>query len=89
MLVFLRGFNKLIEFPVVLSSMVIVSIAGQPGLSVGACLDGGALGMLGVGWGALWFFILAKIPSRVGQGFVFFALVCESWPKLSTEGFAD
>lgn len=67
-LVFLRGFNKLIEYPIVLTSMVIVSIAGQPGLSVGACLDNGLYGMLGVGVGAFWFFVLAKITSRVGQG---------------------
>lgn len=63
--------------------MVIVSIAGQPGLSVGGCLDNGLLGMLGVGFGAFWFWVLANIPSRVGQGFVFFALVCRSDKRTS------
>lgn len=35
---------------------------------MGACLDNGIWGMLGVAVGAFWFFVLAKINSRVGQG---------------------
>lgn len=56
--------------------MVVVAIAGSPGNSVGAVLDGAFLGGLGVAVGALFFFILAKLgSSRVAQGFVWFVMV--------------
>ena len=60
-LVFLNGFSTLWQYPVTLTSMVIVSIAGQPGLSVGACWSNGWLGMAGVGIGAGFYAILAKL----------------------------
>lgn len=60
-LIFLHDFNRLLSYPIVLTSLVLVSIAGQPGLSVGACLDGGALGIAGVGVGAVFYVILAKL----------------------------
>lgn len=67
-LVFLRRFNSLVGFPVALTSMVIVSVSGLPGLSVGACLSNALFGLLGVGVGALWFYVLSSITNRVGQG---------------------
>lgn len=45
--------------------MILVTIAGKPGVSVGACLDGGVLGMAGVGVGAVFFVILAKLGSAI------------------------
>ncbi|KAM0753235.1 hypothetical protein T439DRAFT_323872 [Meredithblackwellia eburnea MCA 4105] len=75
-LIFLRKFNDLNDYPVTLTSVVLVTIAGKPGVSVGACLDGGALGILGVGAGAVGFLILAKLGhSQVAQGFVFFVML--------------
>ncbi|KAI5481791.1 hypothetical protein MNV49_000068 [Pseudohyphozyma bogoriensis] len=75
-LIFLRRFNDLNKYPVVLTSAILVSIAGKPGVSVGACLDGGVLGMAGVGFGAVFFVILAKLGhSQVAQGFVFFVML--------------
>lgn len=59
--VFLNGFSTLWQYPATLTSMVIVSIAGQPGLSVGACWSNGWLGMAGVGIGAGFYAILAKL----------------------------
>ncbi|KAL8293775.1 hypothetical protein RQP46_000476 [Phenoliferia psychrophenolica] len=60
-LIFPRRFNDTNDYPVVLTSIILVSIAGKPGVSTGACLDNGILGIAGVGVGALGFLILAKL----------------------------
>ncbi|GAA5826891.1 hypothetical protein JCM11251_002144 [Rhodosporidiobolus azoricus] len=70
-LIFLHDFSRLLDYPVVLTGTVLITIAGQPGLSVGACLDQAFFGALGVGIGGACFAILAKLGhSQVGQGFV-------------------
>ncbi|GAA5972386.1 hypothetical protein JCM11641_002434 [Rhodosporidiobolus odoratus] len=70
-LIFLRGFNRLGDYPVTLTGIVLITIAGQPGLSCGACWDQVILGALGVGVGSACFAILAKLGhSQVAQGFV-------------------
>ncbi|KAK4052886.1 hypothetical protein OIO90_004162 [Microbotryomycetes sp. JL221] len=64
------------RYPITMTSMVIVSIAGQPGLSTGACISAGTWGMLGVAVGAGCYAILAKLGhSRVAQGFVFWIML--------------
>lgn len=71
-LIFIRKFNKLDEYPITLSGIVLVTIAGQPGRPLGACLDAGFWGALGVLLGAGGFAILAKLGhAHVAQGFVF------------------
>ncbi|KDE05411.1 hypothetical protein MVLG_04206 [Microbotryum lychnidis-dioicae p1A1 Lamole] len=71
-LVFTRAFYRLNTYPITLSSMVIVSIAAQPGSSTGACLDAGALAAVGVGMGAVMFVILGHLGhAAVAQGFIF------------------
>ncbi|KAM0793556.1 hypothetical protein ACM66B_000993 [Microbotryomycetes sp. NB124-2] len=75
-LTFINAFSLKWRYPITLSSMIIVAIAGQPGLSVGACLDQGMLGSLGVAVGGACFAILAKLGhSRVAQGFVFWIML--------------
>lgn len=56
--------------------MVVVSIAGTPGNSVGAAIDQFILGGSGVGLGGLFFLILAKLaPWPVPQAVVFWFMV--------------
>ncbi|GAA5863516.1 hypothetical protein JCM1840_000049 [Sporobolomyces johnsonii] len=75
-LIFIRPFSRLNEYPVTLSSMVLVSIAGQAGLSTGACWSQDAMGILGVAVGSAGFAILAKLGhSHVAQGFIFWIFV--------------
>ncbi|GAA5865438.1 hypothetical protein JCM8547_001244 [Rhodosporidiobolus lusitaniae] len=75
-LIFLRGFNDLNPYPVTLTGCVLITIAGQPGLAVGAVLDQAVFGLLGVGIGGACFAILAKLGhSQVAQGFVLAVMV--------------
>ncbi|GAA5917094.1 hypothetical protein JCM6882_009495 [Rhodosporidiobolus microsporus] len=70
-LIFLHDFSRLNDFPVTLSGTVLIAIAGQPGLAVGACWDQAFYGGLGVAIGGACFAILAKLGgSQVAQGFV-------------------
>ncbi|SCV68572.1 BQ2448_693 [Microbotryum intermedium] len=70
-LVFTRAFYRLNKYPITLSSMVIVSIAGQPGASAGACLDAGVMAYFGVLIGAVMFVILGHLGhAPVAQGFI-------------------
>ncbi|KAK4055132.1 hypothetical protein OIV83_000412 [Microbotryomycetes sp. JL201] len=88
---FINAFSLRWRYPITLTSMIIVSIAGQPGLSVGACLDQAWLGSLGVATGGACFAILAKLGhSRVAQGFVFWVMLyCLAYIKaLSMRYFA-
>ncbi|GAA6036661.1 hypothetical protein JCM8097_001282 [Rhodosporidiobolus ruineniae] len=73
--IFLHGFSRLSDYPITLTGTILITIAGQPGLSVGACWDQAIYGALGVGVGGACFVLLAKIGSRVGQGFVLAAFV--------------
>lgn len=75
-LIFLHPFSRLNPYPVTLSGAVLITIAGQPGLSVGACWDQAFFAALGVGLGGGAFAILAKLGhSQVAQGFVFAVFV--------------
>ncbi|BGP28655.1 hypothetical protein JCM10296v2_000391 [Rhodotorula toruloides] len=75
-LIFLHPFSRLNPYPVTLSGAVLITIAGQPGLSVGACWDQAFFAALGVGLGGAAFAILAKLGhSQVAQGFVFAVFV--------------
>ncbi|GAA5925622.1 hypothetical protein JCM10213_008838 [Rhodosporidiobolus nylandii] len=69
--VFLHGFARLSAYPITLTGTVLITIAGQPGLAIGACWDQAFFGALGVAVGGLCFLILAKLGhSQVAQGFV-------------------
>ncbi|KAI5477283.1 hypothetical protein MNV49_006504 [Pseudohyphozyma bogoriensis] len=75
-LVFLRHFDKLNKVPTALTAVSLVAIAGQPGSTVGACVNQALLGLVGWGCGALGFVVLAELGlSTVAQGFVFFVFV--------------
>ncbi|TNY20614.1 hypothetical protein DMC30DRAFT_416809 [Rhodotorula diobovata] len=75
-LIFCHAFSRLNPYPVTLSGTILITIAGQPGLAVGACWDQALLAAIGVGLGGGAFAILAKLGgSQVAQGFVFFVLV--------------
>ncbi|KAL5492777.1 hypothetical protein ACEPAI_4224 [Sanghuangporus weigelae] len=75
-LIFLRSFDDLSAFPLTFTSMTILLIVGGAGMSFGTCVQSTALALIGVGAGAVGFFILAKlVESQIAQGFVFAALV--------------
>jgi len=78
-LVFLRKFDDLSAIPVAYTSMIIVIVAGGPGKTVGACVQGVSLAFLGVGVGSGFFAILAILANYpVAQAVVFAAIVyCE------------
>lgn len=59
--------------------MIIVTIAGGPGRTIGACLQGAVMAMSGVLLGCFFFWILALLASvPVAQGIVFaFIVYCE------------
>jgi hypothetical protein len=76
-LIFIHGFNRLSDYPVVLSGIVLIAIAGQPGLSVGACWDQAVFGALGVAVGGACFAILAKLGALT-----FLSLTCVFLPSL-------
>ncbi|GAA5834027.1 hypothetical protein JCM9279_004193 [Rhodotorula babjevae] len=70
-LIFIHSFSRLNPYPVTLSGTILICIAGQPGLAVGACWDQALFAAIGVGLGGGAFAILAKLGgSRVAQGFV-------------------
>jgi len=79
-LVFLRKFDDLSAIPVAYTSMIIVILAGGPGKTVGACVQGVFLGLSGVVLGSGFFAILAKLANfPVAQAVVFAVIVyCES-----------
>lgn len=60
-LIFAHPFSRTVKYPVVLSSIILVSIAGSPGRNVGSVLDAGFWGMLGVAVGGLAFYALASL----------------------------
>ncbi|GEM06176.1 transmembrane protein [Rhodotorula toruloides] len=75
-LIFLHPFSRLNPYPVTLSGAILITIAGQPGLSVGAFFFQAFFAALGVGLGGAAFAILAKLGhSQVAQGFVFAVFV--------------
>ncbi|BGP44750.1 hypothetical protein JCM10450v2_000564 [Rhodotorula kratochvilovae] len=75
-LIFVHSFSRLNPYPVTLSGTILICIAGQPGLAVGACWDQAVFAALGVGLGGAAFAILAKLGgSQVAQGFVFLIFV--------------
>lgn len=74
-LIFLTGFEDLFKFPITTTSAVIVTIAGFPGHSVGKCVAGTLLALIGVALGAFFFWVLAIIHSEIGQALVFFVIV--------------
>lgn len=78
-LVFLHKFDDLSAIPVAYTSMIIVIVAGGPGKTVGACVQGVFLGLGGVVLGAGFFAILAKLVNfPVAQAIVFAVIVyCE------------
>lgn len=59
--------------------MIIVIVAGGPGKTVGACVQGVCLALVGVGVGSGFFAILAKLANfPVAQAVIFAAIVyCE------------
>lgn len=64
------------EYPVALTSMIIVTIAGGPGRPMGACFQGAAYAVAGVLLGSAVFAILAKLASvPVAQAVVFAVFV--------------
>ncbi|KPV78386.1 uncharacterized protein RHOBADRAFT_49163 [Rhodotorula graminis WP1] len=70
-LIFIHSFSRLNPYPVTLSGVILICIAGQPGLAVGACWYQALFAAIGVGLGGGAFAILAKLGgSRVAQGFV-------------------
>ena len=78
-LVFLRKFDDLSALPVAYTSMIIVIVAGGPGKTVGACVQGVFLALGGVVLGAGFFAILAKLGNfPVAQAIIFALIVyCE------------
>jgi hypothetical protein len=78
-LVFLRKFDDLSVIPVAYTSMIIVIVAGGPGKTLGACVQGVALAFLGVGLGSGFFVILAVLADfPVAQALIFAVIVyCE------------
>lgn len=75
-LIFTRKYDDLAEYPVALTSMIIVTIAGGPGRPMGACFQGAAFAVGGVLLGSAVFAILAKLASvPVAQAVVFAAFV--------------
>ena len=75
-LIFLRKFDDLSTVPAAYTSMIIVIVAGGPGKTVGACVQGVCLALLGVGVGAGFFAILAKLAHfPIAQAVVFAAIV--------------
>jgi hypothetical protein len=83
-LIFIRKYDDLSSYPLALSAMIIVTIAGGPGKPIGACLQGAAMAMGGVLLGCVFFAILALLANvPVAQGVVFAIIVyCERF-KLS------
>ena len=81
-LVFLRKFDDLSALPVAYTSMIIVIVAGGPGKTIGACVQGVVLGLGGVVLGAGFFAILAKLGNfPVAQAIIFAVIVyCEFSP---------
>lgn len=78
-LIFLRKYEDLSSYPLALSAMIIVTIAGGPGKPVGACMQGAAMAMGGVLLGCGFFAILALLANvPVAQAVVFAIIVyCE------------
>ncbi|CCA70282.1 hypothetical protein PIIN_04221 [Serendipita indica DSM 11827] len=75
-LIFTRKYDDLSAFPITLTAMIIVTIAGGPGKTFGACLQGAALALAGVLLGSGFFAILAKLGRYpVAQGVVFAVMV--------------
>ncbi len=75
-LIFNISFTNTLDFPIVLTSLILITIAGGVGKSLGAFLDTAALAALGVACGALGFLIIAVLASSpVARGFVFFVIV--------------
>jgi hypothetical protein len=75
-LVFLRKFDDLSAVPAAYTSMIIVIVAGGPGKTVGACVQGVVLALLGVGIGSGLFAVLAQMTHvPVAQAVVFAAIV--------------
>ncbi|KAF8585693.1 hypothetical protein K439DRAFT_1660110 [Ramaria rubella] len=75
-LVFLKRFDELSNYPLSFSSMMIIVIASGPGKSVGACVQASALSVAGVSLGCVGFLILAKLSRwPVAQGFVFAIII--------------
>ncbi|KAG8699562.1 hypothetical protein FRC09_006545 [Ceratobasidium sp. 395] len=75
-IVFLRGFDDLSQAPVALIGTILISIAGTPGKSVGACLTAIFFSILGVCIGSLNFLILSELGHvPVAQAAVFTVMV--------------
>jgi hypothetical protein len=79
-LVFIRKFDDLSTVPAAYASMIIVIVAGGPGKTIGACIQGVSLGLLGVAIGSGFFAVLAKLANvPVAQAVVFAVIVyCKS-----------
>lgn len=78
-LIFLRKYDDLSQYPPALTAMLIITIAGGPGKPLGACLQGAMLAVAGVLVGAGFFAILAKLVAYpVAQAIVFaFMVYCK------------
>ncbi|KIJ47171.1 hypothetical protein M422DRAFT_28858 [Sphaerobolus stellatus SS14] len=75
-LILSRSFDDLSTYPLAFSSMMIVVIAGKPGESVGACIQGIALSLVGALSGCVGFVILANLVRwPVAQGVAFAVIV--------------
>ncbi|KAG8810558.1 hypothetical protein FRC17_002882, partial [Serendipita sp. 399] len=75
-LIFTRKYVNLSKYPPALIAMIIVTIAGGPGKTVGACIQGAAMAMGGVLFGSAFFAILAKLGAYpVAQAVVFAFMV--------------
>ncbi|KAH7097463.1 hypothetical protein BKA62DRAFT_446468 [Auriculariales sp. MPI-PUGE-AT-0066] len=75
-LIVLRDFDELSPFPPALISMLIVTIAGNAGGTIGASIVGATLALAGVGAGGLGFYILAHLHNEpVAQGAVLFVFI--------------
>lgn len=58
-LIFLEGFDDTIPYPIVGSSLLLITIAGTPGKNVGAVLDSAFFGAVGIAIGGFMFYLLA------------------------------
>ncbi|KIM23580.1 hypothetical protein M408DRAFT_253625 [Serendipita vermifera MAFF 305830] len=85
-LIFIRKYDDLSSFPLSLSAMIIVTIAGGPGKTIGACLQGAIMAMGGVLLGCGFFAILALLASVPVAQAVIFAIIVYFMSILKTLG---
>ncbi|KAG8806770.1 hypothetical protein FRC18_005912, partial [Serendipita sp. 400] len=85
-LIFTRKYVNLSKYPPALVAMIIVTIAGGPGKTVGACIQGAAMAMGGVLFGSAFFAILAKLAAYPVAQAVVFALMVYIMSILKTFG---